>query len=135
MCTGITHLVLSVIASFTASGLSVSVSSISTRTGTAPTLSTASKLATKVKLGIITSSPYPTPSVASAVVSAAVPLQTSCACLEPNLLLIASSSSFAFHLPFRAPSNPYRISMPVSSTSFTSFLSSSPNISYPGISF
>ena len=45
----------------------------------APTLSTASKLATNVKEGMITSSPAPMPSAASAVVSADVPLEVSCA--------------------------------------------------------
>ena len=35
--------------------------------------------------------------------------------------------------PFLEPSNPYRINIPVSNTSFTSFFSSSPHNSKPGI--
>ncbi len=79
MCTGITHLVAGVMAAFTATGFSVRVSSTSTSTGMAPTLNTASKLATKVKEGIITSSPVPIPNAAIAVVKAAVPLLVNCA--------------------------------------------------------
>src|SRR4029079_18435444 len=108
-------------------------SSISTSTGKAPTDSTASKLATKVKHGMITSSPAPMFNVASAVVSADVPLDVSCAYPQPKVSQMAASSSLAFHLPLRGPSNPYLIKIPVSSTSFTSFLSSSPNNSKPGI--
>ena len=74
MCTGMMHLVRGVMAERTASGSNVSVSSTSTSTGMAPTLRTASKLATKVKVGMITSSPAPTPNAASAVDKAAVPL-------------------------------------------------------------
>ena len=77
MCTGITHFVFEVMAFLTASGFSVNESSTSTKTGIAPTLNTASKLATKVNDGIITSSPAPTPKAAKAVVKAAVPLLTS----------------------------------------------------------
>ena len=47
ICTGIMHFVFPVIALRTASGFKVKVSSTSTNTGTAPTLNTASKLATK----------------------------------------------------------------------------------------
>src|SRR5204863_2800683 len=106
MCTGITHFVFDVTALRTASGFNVSVSSISTITGTAPTLNTASKLATKVNEGMITSSPAPIPNAASAVVNADVPLEVSCAYLLPNVLQIASSSSLLFQIPLRGPSNP-----------------------------
>ena len=57
MCTGIIHFVFGVMAFLTATGLKVNVSSTSTKTGMAPTLITASKLATNVNEGIITSSP------------------------------------------------------------------------------
>ena len=79
ICTGITALVRGVIAAATACGFSVSVSSISTSTGIAPTESTASKLATKVNVGMMISSPAPMPNAAIAVVRAAVPLLSSCA--------------------------------------------------------
>jgi len=64
------------------------------------------KLATKVKLGIMISSPAPIPSAASAVVSAEVPLDVNCAYFEPKVSQIAFSNSFDFHIPFRGPSNP-----------------------------
>ena len=79
ICTGITHFVFGVMAAFTAAGDKVSELSISTNTGTAPTLNMASKLATKVKAGMITSSPAPIPNAAMAVVKAAVPLEVNCA--------------------------------------------------------
>src|SRR5437868_8560624 len=96
------HLVLEVMAFSTASGDNVNVSSTSARTGMAPTLNTASKEATNVNVGIITSSPEPIPKAANAVVRAAVPLDTSCAYLHPNLEQISCSSSFDFHIPFLA---------------------------------
>ena len=74
-----------VMAAFTAAGLSVKVSSTSTNTGMAPTLNTASKLATKVNVGIITSSPAPTPIAAKAVVNAPVPLEVNWAYLQPKV--------------------------------------------------
>ena len=77
MCTGIIALVFGVIAAFTASMSKVKVSSISTTTGVAPNIIMASKLATKVKQGIITSSPAPIPVEASARLTAAVPLERS----------------------------------------------------------
>ena len=76
MCTGIMALVFEVIAAFTPSISSVKVSSISTTTGVAPIIMMASKLATKVKLGMITSSPAPTPATARVMLTAAVPLLT-----------------------------------------------------------
>ena len=128
------HFVLVVIAFFTAAGFNVRVSSTSTKTGIAPTLKTASKLATKVKEGMMTSSPTPIPKATIAVVKAAVPDEVSCAYWQPNVSVIAFSNSWAFHIPFLGPSKPYRIKMPVSNTSFTSFLSSAPKSSKPGIS-
>ncbi|MNZ93454.1 hypothetical protein D3C78_1125200 [compost metagenome] len=53
----------------------VKVSSISTKTGIAPAAITDSKLATKVNVGIITSSPAPIPRATKAVVKAVVPLE------------------------------------------------------------
>ena len=126
MCTGITHFVFDVMAAFTATGSSVRDSSISTKTGIAPTEITASKLATKVNAGIITSSPKPIPNAAIAVVRAAVPLLNSWAYLHPKVSVIFCSSSFAFQFPLRCASNPYRIRIPVLITSSICFLSSSP---------
>ena len=74
MWTGIIALVLEVIAFSTDSISRVNVLSISTITGIAPIMIIASKLATNVKLGIITSSPDPIPEAASAIVTAEVPL-------------------------------------------------------------
>ena len=79
ICTGMIHFVLGVMAASTAAGSKVSELSISTKMGTAPTLKMASKLATKVKAGIITSSPTPTPKATMAVVKAPVPLEVNCA--------------------------------------------------------
>jgi hypothetical protein len=106
MWTGITARVRGVTAARADDGESVSVSSTSASTGVAPTESTASKLATKVKVGMTTSSPEPTPRAASAVVSAAVPLETSWACAAPVRAARAASSSRAFQRPRRGPSNP-----------------------------
>ena len=106
ICTGITHFVFDVIAAFTAAGDKVKLSSISTNTGMAPILKIASKLATKVNAGIITSSPAPTPKAAIAVVKAAVPLEVSCAYCEPKVLHTAASSSLDFQIPFLGPSKP-----------------------------
>ena len=106
ICTGITHFVLLVIAARTAAGDKVKLSSISTNTGIAPILKMASKLATKVNAGIITSSPAPTPSAAIAVVKAAVPLDVNCAYCEPKVAQTAASNSLDFQIPFLGPSNP-----------------------------
>ena len=53
-----------------------------------------------------TSSPAPTPSAASAVVSAAVPEETSWAWAAPVRWQSAASSSRAFQRPLRGPSKP-----------------------------
>ena len=63
-----------VILAATSSGSTVSVSSTSAKTGTAPEFTTAPTVAMKVNAGTTTSSPHPTPSAASAHRSAAVPL-------------------------------------------------------------
>jgi hypothetical protein len=63
----------------TASGFKVNVLSTSTKTGTAPTLKTASKLATNVKQAILLHLRAPIPKLLIAVVNAAVPLLVSCA--------------------------------------------------------
>ena len=52
------------------------IGSISTNTGTAPTLQVAEAQATQVNPGTRTSSPAPTPSASSEMVSAEVPLVT-----------------------------------------------------------
>ena len=70
------HFVFEVIAFSTETGSKVKVLSISTKTGTAPEAKIDSKLATKVKEGMITSSPAPIPADARATVNAAVPLET-----------------------------------------------------------
>jgi len=59
------------------------VSSISTSTGIAPVRTTALTVATQRKPGIKTSCPGPTPSAASAVERADVPLATACAYFRP----------------------------------------------------
>ncbi|MNS86218.1 hypothetical protein D3C72_1201160 [compost metagenome] len=73
------------IAASTALGFIVNDSSISTNTGIAPAAITDSKLATKVNVGIITSSPAPIPSATKAVVKAVVPLEVNWAYFTPNL--------------------------------------------------
>ena len=106
ICTGITTFVFGVMALSTADGFKVKVSSTSTKIGTAPIAKTDSKLATKVNVGRITSSPAPTPALAKATVKAAVPLLTTCAWFTCILAHKAASSSLAFQCPLRAPSNP-----------------------------
>ncbi len=64
-----------VIFCFTASGFKQSVSSMSQRIGTAPKAIIDSKVATKVNVGMITSSPAPIPALAKATVNADVPLE------------------------------------------------------------
>ena len=66
----------------------------------------ASKVATKVNVGIITSSPCPMPATARAVVSAVVPLLTTWACLTCMRFARAASSSLVFQCPLRIPSKP-----------------------------
>src|SRR5690606_31813323 len=90
-----THFVLGVIAASTALGSSVKVSSISNAIGTAPQAKQASELATKVMVGIITSSPAPVPAAASATVNAAVPLDTRWQFSIPIRFGNAFSNSFA----------------------------------------
>ncbi len=133
MCTGMIARVLGEMAALTAPGSRVRVSSISQSTGMAPTDNTASKLATKVKVGTITSSPAPIPALARATVRAAVPLLTRWACRACMRAARAASISRAFQWPWRMGSNPYRINTPVSSTSCTDFFSASPNRSNPGM--
>ena len=94
------------IAFSTAEGSSVNVSSMSTKIGTAPIAKIDSKLATNVNVGIITSSPAPTPALTNATVSAAVPLLTTCAYLVSILFANPFSSSKAFQWLFRIPSKP-----------------------------
>ena len=98
--------VLEVIAASTACGSKVNVSSISTKTGIAPNIMIASKLATNVKVGIITSSPAPIPATAIATETAAVPLDTNWTCFTLNFSCNSDSSSFAFQCPLRIPSKP-----------------------------
>ena len=62
----------------------------------APNAKMDSKLATKVKVGMMTSSPAPTPALAKATVRAAVPLLTKCTCWVCIRLLRAASISLAF---------------------------------------
>ena len=77
MCTGRIARVLEVIFDSICSTSTVHVrGSASTRTGVAPAYMTASAQEMIVNVGIMTSSPGPTPSALTAISSAAVPLLT-----------------------------------------------------------
>ena len=95
-CTGMIQRVFSVMA---ASILRASIwkvsGSVSTKTGSAWCMSTALTVATKVYGGTITSSPGPTPSAASDVMSALVPFATARQCLAPRVFAQACSNSLA----------------------------------------
>ena len=67
--------------------------SISVKIGFPPARTTASAVATKVKLGSITSSPFLIPIAINAACNAAVPVLTAMACFTP-----ANSANFFFKL-------------------------------------
>ena len=85
--------VRSVILAATSAGSRPRVSSISAKTGTAPATTTALTVAMNVNAGTMTSSPQPTPSAASAVRSAAVPLEVATAWAVSSLVQTASSNA------------------------------------------
>src|SRR5690606_14481743 len=73
------------------------------------------------------------PDAASAHDTAVEPLETAWAYLAPVIFRTSASNSRAFQMFLRWASWLYRKRIPVSSTSLTSFLSSAPNNSVPGI--
>jgi hypothetical protein len=82
-----------VIAARTRSASSISVwSSTSTKIGVAPTRDTQPAVAKKENVGVITSSPGPTPSAISATSSASVPDETAMAKRAPIALASSASS-------------------------------------------
>ena len=95
MCTGIIAFVRGVMSFSADAASSDRVSSSSPSTGTASQATIASIVAMKVKGVVITSSPGFTPMPLSAVISAAVPLETASAYFEPVISLAAASNSSA----------------------------------------
>jgi len=104
--TGMTAFVRRVITDSMASGSRQSVSSISEKTGIAPASKIPSMVAINVKGGTITSSPAPIPHAASAIRSAAVPLELRWQYPAPIRFASSDSNAFAFQFPFRTPSKP-----------------------------
>ena len=91
--TGTIAAVCSEIFASTSAGSSVSVSSTSANTTSAPIVTTALTVAMNVNAGTITSSPGPTSNAANATRNAAVPLETASAYRQPNASHTADSNA------------------------------------------